>query len=61
MNCSVLSDVAQLKARQRDVRPFHPEDMMQDEILVRPLAAVTENSEAFAQMLRQRVCMCLHI
>ncbi|KAM6910650.1 integrin alpha-10 isoform 1-T1 [Xenentodon cancila] len=33
VNCSVLSDVAQLKARQREARPFHPEDMMQDEIL----------------------------
>ncbi|KAM4580746.1 integrin alpha-10 [Odontesthes bonariensis] len=33
VNCSVLSEVAQLKARQRDVRPLHPEDMLHDEIL----------------------------
>ncbi|XP_030605712.1 integrin alpha-10 isoform X2 [Archocentrus centrarchus] len=33
VNCSVLSDVVQLKARQGDVRPLHPEDMMQDDIL----------------------------
>ncbi|XP_047455867.1 integrin alpha-10 [Mugil cephalus] len=33
VNCSVLSDLAQLKARQRDVRPLHPEDMMQNDIL----------------------------
>lgn len=36
VNCTVMSDVAQLKSRQREVRPLHPEDMMQDEILVRP-------------------------
>nr|XP_015805881.2 integrin alpha-10 [Nothobranchius furzeri] len=33
VNCRVLSAVAQLKARQRDVRPLHPEDMMHNEIL----------------------------
>ncbi|GAA6220627.1 integrin alpha-10 [Lates japonicus] len=33
VNCSVLSDLAQLKARQGDVRPLHPEDMMQNDIL----------------------------
>ncbi|XP_029307903.1 integrin alpha-10 [Cottoperca gobio] len=33
VNCSVLSDLAQLKARQRDVRSLHPEDMMQNDIL----------------------------
>uniref|UniRef100_A0A3B4F5D6 Integrin subunit alpha 10 n=1 Tax=Pundamilia nyererei TaxID=303518 RepID=A0A3B4F5D6_9CICH len=33
VNCSVLSDAAQLKARQGDVRPLHPEDMMQDDML----------------------------
>ncbi|KAJ3597911.1 hypothetical protein NHX12_001427 [Muraenolepis orangiensis] len=33
VNCSVLSDVAQLKAKQRDVRPLHPEDMLQNDIL----------------------------
>ncbi|XP_037532559.1 integrin alpha-10 [Nematolebias whitei] len=33
VNCSVTSDVAQLKARQRDVRPLHPEDMLHNEIL----------------------------
>lgn len=31
VNCSVDSDLAQLKARQRDVRPLHPEDMQQRE------------------------------
>lgn len=35
----MVSDLAQLKARQRDVRSLHPEDMMQNDILVRPLAA----------------------
>lgn len=34
----VISDLAQLKTRHRDVRPLHPEDMMQNDILVRPLA-----------------------
>uniref|UniRef100_A0A7N8Y6H4 Integrin, alpha 10 n=1 Tax=Mastacembelus armatus TaxID=205130 RepID=A0A7N8Y6H4_9TELE len=33
VNCSVLSNLAQLKARQRDVRPLHPEDMMHNDIL----------------------------
>ncbi|XP_038140267.1 integrin alpha-10 [Cyprinodon tularosa] len=33
IKCSMLSDVTQLKSRQRDVRPLHPEDMMRDEIL----------------------------
>lgn len=33
VNCSVLSDLAQLKARQRDVRSLHPEDMMQNDVL----------------------------
>lgn len=36
VNCSVLSDLAQLKSRQRDVRPLHPEDMIQNDILVSP-------------------------
>ncbi|XP_035285684.1 integrin alpha-10 [Anguilla anguilla] len=29
VNCSVLSDLPQLKSAQRDVRPLHPEDMQQ--------------------------------
>ncbi|XP_036394819.1 integrin alpha-10 [Megalops cyprinoides] len=29
VNCSVQSDLPQLKDRQRDVRPLHPEDMQQ--------------------------------
>uniref|UniRef100_A0A3Q3IA97 VWFA domain-containing protein n=1 Tax=Monopterus albus TaxID=43700 RepID=A0A3Q3IA97_MONAL len=33
VNCSVLSNLAQLKARQRDVRPLHPDDMMHNDIL----------------------------
>ncbi|XP_013860144.1 integrin alpha-10 [Austrofundulus limnaeus] len=33
VTCSVLSDVARLKARQRDVRPLHTEDMLHNEIL----------------------------
>lgn len=36
VNCSVLNDLAQLKGRQRDVRPLHPEDMLQNDFLVRP-------------------------
>lgn len=39
MNCSVLSDPVLLEARQTDVRSLHPEDMMQNDILVRPLVA----------------------
>ena len=35
MNCSVDSDVSQQKDRQRDVRPLHPEDMQQTDLLVR--------------------------
>ncbi|XP_059909662.1 integrin alpha-10 isoform X1 [Gadus macrocephalus] len=33
VNCSVVSDLARLKGRQRDVRPLHPEDMLQNDIL----------------------------
>uniref|UniRef100_H3DQC1 Integrin subunit alpha 10 n=1 Tax=Tetraodon nigroviridis TaxID=99883 RepID=H3DQC1_TETNG len=33
VNCSVQSDLAQLKARQGDVRTLHPEDMMQNDVL----------------------------
>ncbi|XP_036451970.1 integrin alpha-10 [Colossoma macropomum] len=33
VNCSVRSDLAQLKAAQTDVRPLHPEDMKKNEIL----------------------------
>ncbi|XP_061885642.1 integrin alpha-10 isoform X1 [Entelurus aequoreus] len=33
VNCSVTSDLARLKGHQRDVRPLHPEDMMQNDIL----------------------------
>ncbi|XP_055766836.1 integrin alpha-10-like [Salvelinus fontinalis] len=33
VNCSVDSDVSQLKDRQRDVRPLHPEDMQQTDLL----------------------------
>lgn len=36
VNCTILSDLVQLKARQRDVRLLHPEDMMQNDVLVRP-------------------------
>lgn len=39
VNCSVQSDLAQLKARQSDVRTLHPEDMMQDDVLVSTLLA----------------------
>lgn len=35
MNCSIRSELAQLKATQRDVRPLHPEDMKKNEFLVR--------------------------
>ncbi|KAL0985217.1 hypothetical protein UPYG_G00154200 [Umbra pygmaea] len=33
VNCTVESDVSQLKSRQRDVRPLHPEDMQQSDLL----------------------------
>ncbi|KAG5856406.1 hypothetical protein ANANG_G00007630 [Anguilla anguilla] len=33
VNCSVLSDLPQLKSAQRDVRPLHPEDMQQTDQL----------------------------
>ncbi|KAM6968178.1 integrin alpha-10 [Aplochiton taeniatus] len=33
VNCSVLSEVAKLKARQRDVWPLHPEDMQPNDVL----------------------------
>ncbi|XP_042163743.1 integrin alpha-10-like [Oncorhynchus tshawytscha] len=33
VNCSVDSDVSQQKDRQRDVRPLHPEDMQQTDLL----------------------------
>ncbi|XP_057195966.1 integrin alpha-10 isoform X3 [Triplophysa rosa] len=33
VNCRIVSDVAQLKSRQRDVRPLHPEDMKKTELL----------------------------
>lgn len=36
VNCSVQSELAQLKARQTDVRSLHPEDMMQNDVLVSP-------------------------
>lgn len=39
VNCSAQSDLAQLKARQSDVRTLHPEDMMQDDVLVSTLLA----------------------
>lgn len=39
VNCSVLSDLAPLKASQTDVRPLHPEDMMQNDMLVSTLLA----------------------
>ncbi|XP_028280331.1 integrin alpha-10 [Parambassis ranga] len=33
VNCSVVSDLSQLKDKQRDVRPLHPEDMIQNDVL----------------------------
>lgn len=33
VNCSVLSEAAQVKARQRDVWPLHPDDMQPNDIL----------------------------
>ncbi|XP_058270253.1 integrin alpha-10 isoform X1 [Hemibagrus wyckioides] len=33
VNCSIKSDLAQLKAAQRDVRPLHPDDMKKNEFL----------------------------
>ncbi|XP_066539423.1 integrin alpha-10 isoform X2 [Hoplias malabaricus] len=33
VNCSIRSDLAQLKAATRDVHPLHPEDMKKNEIL----------------------------
>ncbi|KAG9345419.1 hypothetical protein JZ751_009966 [Albula glossodonta] len=37
VNCSIQSNLPQLKSRQRDVRPLHPEDMQQLEQLVQQL------------------------
>ena len=34
VNCSVRSDLPQLKDRQRDVWPLHPEDMLKTDLLV---------------------------
>ncbi|XP_030640561.1 integrin alpha-10 [Chanos chanos] len=33
VNCSIKSDLSQMKAIQRDVRPLHPEDMQKTDIL----------------------------
>ncbi|KAB5586999.1 hypothetical protein PHYPO_G00007920 [Pangasianodon hypophthalmus] len=33
VNCSIKSELAQLKAAQRDVRPLHPDDMKKNEFL----------------------------
>lgn len=57
MNCSVLGDLAQLKVRQRDVRPLHPEDMMHNDILVR-LVASQRSAAASGQCVHQHaVCV----
>ncbi|TMS11449.1 Integrin alpha-10 [Larimichthys crocea] len=52
VNCSVLSDLAQLKARQRDVRSLHPEDMMQNDILNCSRSWCTEVVCEVQQLLR---------
>ncbi|XP_068998811.1 integrin alpha-10 [Embiotoca jacksoni] len=52
VSCSVLSDVAQMKARQRDVRPLHPEDMMQNDILNCSRSWCTEVVCEVQQLLR---------
>uniref|UniRef100_A0A3P8UPH0 Integrin subunit alpha 10 n=2 Tax=Cynoglossus semilaevis TaxID=244447 RepID=A0A3P8UPH0_CYNSE len=52
VNCSVLSDLAQLKSRQRDVRPLHPEDMIQNDILNCSRSWCTEITCEVQQLLR---------
>lgn len=50
MKCGVLSDVTQLKSRQKDVRPLHPEDMMHDEILVRLFDSGINTKKSFYRL-----------
>ncbi|KAK7878844.1 hypothetical protein WMY93_030870 [Mugilogobius chulae] len=52
VNCSVVSNLAQLKARQRDVRPLHPEDMLQSDILNCSRSWCTEVTCEVQQLLR---------
>ncbi|KAI9533252.1 hypothetical protein NQZ68_025646 [Dissostichus eleginoides] len=52
VNCSVLSDLPQLKARQRDVRSLHPEDMMPNDILNCSRSWCTEVVCEVKQLLR---------
>uniref|UniRef100_A0AAV2MCI2 VWFA domain-containing protein n=1 Tax=Knipowitschia caucasica TaxID=637954 RepID=A0AAV2MCI2_KNICA len=52
VNCSVVSNLAQLKARQRDVRPLHPEDMVQNDILNCSRSWCTEVRCEVQQLLR---------
>ncbi|CAG14086.1 unnamed protein product, partial [Tetraodon nigroviridis] len=55
VNCSVQSDLAQLKARQGDVRTLHPEDMMQNDVLVSPrLAQRPMTTAAFSTFEKRR-------
>lgn len=52
VNCSVLNDLAQLKSRQSDVRPLHPEDMIQNDILNCSRSWCTEVTCEVQQLLR---------
>lgn len=56
MNCSVQSDLAQLKVRQTDVRTLHPEDMMQSDVLVSTLLAQPLTTGAPARLKTLPVC-----
>lgn len=65
VNCSVLSDLAQLKARQKDVRSLHPEDMMQNDILNCSRSWCTEVVCQVHQLLKGqtaaiRICRRVH-
>ncbi|AWO96546.1 putative integrin alpha-10 [Scophthalmus maximus] len=52
VTCTVISDLAQLKTRHRDVRPLHPEDMMQNDILNCSRSWCTEVVCEVQQLLR---------
>uniref|UniRef100_A0A3Q4AL80 VWFA domain-containing protein n=1 Tax=Mola mola TaxID=94237 RepID=A0A3Q4AL80_MOLML len=55
VNCSVQSDLAQLKARQGDVGSLHPEDMMQNDILNCSRSWCTEVVCEVQQLLKGQV------
>lgn len=52
VNCSVLNNLPELKSRQRDVRPLHPEDMVQNDVLNCSRSWCTEVTCEVRQLLR---------